>query len=166
MLCTGDQYLNTLESYFTSLVAVALLSAVVSCFFKEGLQKQILLCMGGILLLLIILRPITKLRPEVLEELLGNFTDERTLHKDYETLYAEKYAQQVKQSTEHFVSQKAQELGAWVNVRVELTQEEFPVPEKIEIYGSLTGDQLAQLKRYVTDSIGIPVENQTWRLYD
>lgn len=152
-------------SYLLSITSVAILTIIITNILKEGLQKQIVLCISGTLLLFVVLKPLTSLSPTVYERWVSNIKTSQFSTEEYELLYMQKLRTQIQSTTEEYIRKRAEELGAVVTVRIELTDDTYPVPYKVEILGSMNTEQLSALKQYVTDSIGIEEKHQLWRNY-
>ena len=157
--------MNEVVSYFVSVIAVVLLSGIVASVLKDGMQKQIILCISGVLLLLVLLRPLGRVKGDALERLFSDVVSDLSA-EEYEELFMDAFREQITKTSEEYIRNKAEELGASVVVRIELTEETYPVPHKVTVYGSLSVQQMEELKEFITHSMDISPENQFWRTYD
>ena len=155
-----------LIAYFTSVIATVLIGVVVTELIKEPRLHTIIQMILGVLILLVILRPITTVKPEVLmDEIEGLFREEIQI-SEYVSLYQDKLREQVKSLTEEYIRKKGESMNASIRVQAELSTEGYPVPEKVLIIGILTWEQRQSLEEYITQEFGISRENQRWELYD
>lgn len=155
-----------LIAYFTSVIATVLIGVVVTELIKEPRLHTIVQMILGVLVLLVLLRPIATVKPDALmNEIEGLFREEMQI-SEYETLYQDKLREQVKSLTEEYIRKKGESLNASIRVQAELSSEGYPVPEKVLITGILTWEQRQSLEEYITQEFGIPRENQRWELYD
>ena len=157
--------MNEVISYFVSVIGVVLLSGMAASILKDGMQKQIILCIFGVLLLLVMLRPLGRVKGDALEKLFSDIASDISA-EEYEDLYMEALREQITKTTEEYICNKAREMGARITVRIELTEEDYPVPHTVTIYGNLSNVQREELKEYITHSIEIQPDNQLWRTYD
>lgn len=153
-------------AYFTSVIATVLIGVVVSELIKEPRLHTIVQMILGVLILLVILRPIATVEPEALvDEIEGLFREEIQI-SEYEALYQDKLREQVKSLTEEYIRKKGESINASIRVQAELSSEGYPVPVKVLISGILTWEQRQILEEYITQEFGIPQENQRWEIYD
>lgn len=157
--------MSTVASYFLSLTAGAMIAVLVGNMLKDGLIKQILRILCGLLLLIVMLRPIKGFRPESIQGALQELTGQEEYRQEYEALYQQRLREHISSTAEAFIAQKGEELGVFLTVRVELTDETYPVPYKAEIRGAVDLQKLEEMKAYIADNIGIPKENQRWIIY-
>lgn len=159
--------MNRILQYFTALVATALIGVLFSNLVKDQKINSILQLTIGLLLLLVLLKPIATAKIDQLGEEVGRIFREEFQMQNYESLYKDKLRAQVKTLTEEYVIKKAHSLNATVSVEVELsTSDGYPTPQWIRIVGILTGEQKEILQEYVTVELGIAPENQRWDLYE
>ncbi len=152
--------------YFIALASTALIGVTVTALIKDERIRMIIQTMVGVLLLLVILKPISVIDPEALAQQIGEAFQEEFQMTDYETLYQDKLRQQVASTTEGYIQKKAESIGATLSAQVEVCDSGYPSPEKVRISGILTGEQRRILQDYITQEIGIPMENQRWELYE
>ena len=71
----------------------------------------------------------------------------------------------VKKNTQTYIEDKAQELGGIIQAEVTVGSGEYPAPEHVVLTGTMTPEQAQALESYIADSLGIPPEQQEWKLY-
>lgn len=158
--------MTAVKEYFTAVTAIAVLGVFLTAVVKDKRINNVLQILTGILLLLVLMRPVAEWDVEAFATKAGDVWGDRLPISDYETLYNEKLRQQVKETTEEYIRKKAESLGAIVTVTVELSREGYPTPVGTKISGFLTAHQLSELKRYVQADLGIEEENQRWDIYE
>ena len=91
----------------------------------------------------------------------GSRFDTQEISKDYQTMLRAL----VKKNTQTYIEDKAQELGGIIQAEVTVGSGEYPAPEHVVLTGTMTPEQAQRLESYVADSLGIPPEQQEWKLY-
>lgn len=156
--------MEQIRGYLLSVVAVAMLSVLLLSLVKQEQLRRILRFVTGLLLLLTVLSPLLKLDEDfvlrVAEEL------ELSIQGNIDTLDEQvnrELARHVQDTTEKYIEQKAEEIGANIQAKVTVTEEKYPIPFSVEIIGTLTPQQREELKQYLTLSLGISAERQEWK---
>ena len=75
---------------------------------------------------------------------------------------ADAIRQLIIQETEAYILNKAGLLGMDIRADVELSEGEYPVPERAVIRGNWTDSQKSQLSAMLEAELGIPEEDQRW----
>ena len=158
--------MTSVVGYFTSIIATVLIGVVISELIKEQQLRVIVQMIMGVLLLLVVLRPINAISPEKIVYEAGEWLSDEIQIKDYETLYQDKLRNQVKTLTEEYIRRKAESINASIWVRVELNEEGYPTPNAVLIGGILSWEQRQILSEYISSAFGIPLDKQRWELYD
>ena len=116
-----------------------------------------MVCLGGLLLLLVILRPLGTVEWEKLALPAGNFeaqtpTSRQEQLSEFSTIIAEK--------TAAYIWDKAQALGVdcRVNVSVEAGESGIPLPVGVTIRGAYH----AGLSMWLEEEVGLPADKQIW----
>ena len=158
--------MKLLPSYLLSLTAVTMIGVIASNLLKKGLLKQLVQISSGLLLLLVVLRPIYRIEPQWIDRYSEELIQRESHEQEYLALYRRKLSEQVRKTTEDYILSEAGKLGLKLTVTIELSEEEFPIPTGCEITGSLTREQQQTLSILIRDQIGIPQEKQRWQAYD
>jgi stage III sporulation protein AF len=152
--------------YLLTIVATAMILAIVQSIITIPKLKRVVLLAGGAVLLLTVLSPLVKLDlkeftfsadslfPETASEMNG-MQEKNTQNVD--TV--------IKQETEAYILDKADTLGAViaVEVTVEENEEGIRCPYSATVTGMVSGAQKDTLSRYMSDELGIPAERQVWK---
>ena len=145
-------------AYFGAALAVALAQALT----PEGAVKKVGRLVGGLVLLLAVVRPLGKLELDGLAVAAANMgslagTEERAGEKVMKTLIVEKVGA--------YIVDKGSALGvdcqASVTVRADETG--WLVPWAVEITGDLTAEQERRLSQAVEEELSIPAQRQSFR---
>ena len=150
-----------LREWLTSIVAVSMLLCVAQLLIPEGTLRKIGGFAGGLILLLVLLRPI--LGAEV-EQLTGDCEDYRTAIEEQSAVMQEaqetELAGRIAQRTAAYISDKAEALKLCVEVQVETEADAdgIPVPSTVEIRG-MRSEELAM---WMEQELDIPMERQVW----
>lgn len=166
MLFEGECFLTGIIRYFTSVIATAILGIVASSLITDPRINRIIKTVTGVLILLVLLRPLLHTNLEALSENISDLLEEQQLSEDYEALYMQKLTEQVRSTTEKYILSKAASIGAEVQVSVELTHAPYPVPHSVEIVGRVTREQKEILSDYLTQQLNIDPHNQRWNIHD
>lgn len=158
--------MGTVRGYLISLVAVCMIAVLASVLVHGSPINKFVRLIGGILVLLVAVSPLLSVDAERLSERLqeicaANSFDASVVVKNSDAVLAK----HIKQTTETYIENKAAELGAVIQAEVTLTNDAYPVPNKVTIIGTLTVGQIESLTAYLTDSLGIAPEHQEWKLY-
>ena len=153
--------MEALRSYLASIVVVTLLLALVQNLVPEGSLRQTASFLGGLVLLAALLGPAAELDLSGLEADLGVW-QAAVEDRQAELLEAQQkeLSAVIAEETSTYISDKAEELGLSVAVRVETRPgaDGVPVPWAAE----LTGQRSAALAACMAEDLGIPAERQVW----
>ena len=150
-----------LRSWLTAILATAVLLSVAEKLIPEGSVRKIASMTGGLLLLTVLVRPITSLRPDSFSLDMGDYS--RAVQERQAELQAENenaLSELIAERTAAYISDKADALGLDVTVRVEAAAgpDGVTLPEKAE----LTGAYSQELADFMARELGIPAERQVW----
>ena len=150
-----------LRSWLTAILATAVLLSVAEKLIPEGSVRKIASMTGGLLLLTVLVRPITSLRPDSFSLDMGDYSQavqerQAELQAENENALSELIAER----TAAYISDKANTLGLSVKARVETKTGEdgVPVPFSVRLKGQRSGE----LASYIEGELGIPQERQVW----
>ena len=155
-----------LREYFTAVVAVCMLAVIVNGLARKGNIQKVIRLVIGLLIVLVVLQPLGAIDLDALSLGFLELTGQSLDLEEPEEAYRAALREQIKESTERYIEDHANTLGAYVQAEVTLSDDEYPVPVAVKIVGSLNTEQANALYTYVTDSFGIPKENQEWKIYD
>lgn len=153
--------MGVLREWLTSLVAVSMLLSVAQTLVPEGSIRKIASFTGGLILLVVLLRPLLGADLSRLDLHLEDY--ERAIGQRQEELASAGEAELagiIEERTAAYISDKADTLGLAVKVQVETKPagDGVPVPWRAEIWGPRS----PALATYMEEELGIPGERQVW----
>ena len=153
--------MGALREWLTSLVAVSMLLSVARTLVPEGSIRKISSFTGGLILLVVLLRPLLGADLSRLDLHLEDY--ERAIGQRQEELSAAGEAELagiIEERTAAYISDKADTLGLAVKVQVETKPagDGVPVPWRAELWGPRS----PALATYMEEELGIPGERQVW----
>ncbi|MCI8651110.1 MAG: stage III sporulation protein AF [Oscillospiraceae bacterium] len=154
--------MNGLREWLLGVVAAALAVSLAQSLTPDGTVKRVGRLVGGLVLLLAVVRPLGALIPRAASlpvMAYGTMTEEEAGQGGEEvikTLIAEK--------TGAYIVDKGQALGLSCQARVRVTTDEsgWPVPWEAEIWGQWTPEGKKKLSRAVEEDLGIPAQRQSF----
>ena len=155
-----------IRGYFLAIVAACMLAVLACALLKNSKMQRITKFIAGILILLTVATPLLRIDTAALAERIselgrGSRFDTQEISKDYQTMVRAL----VKKNTQTYIEDKAQELGRIIQAEVTVGNGEYPAPEHVVLTGTMTPEQAQALESYIADSLGIPSEQQEWKLY-
>ena len=153
--------MGALREWLTSLVAVSMLLSVAQTLVPEGSIRKISSFTGGLILLVVLLRPLLGADLSRLDLHLEDY--ERAIGQRQEELASAGEAELagiIEERTAAYISDKADTLGLAVKVQVETKPagDGVPVPWRAELWGPRS----PALATYMEEELGIPGERQVW----
>lgn len=153
-----------LKNWILGITAAALAVSLAQALTPEGTVKKVGKLVGGLVLLLAVVRPGVRLDPGALlpdQNALGGLSKEEAGQSGEEALKI-----LIAQKTGAYIVDKGQSLGCRVTqaaVTVAADSSGWPVPWSVEITGSWTGEQRRTLERAVEEELDIPAERQSYQ---
>ena len=149
-----------LRSWLLSVTACAVLVSIVQQLTDGGAMKKIVRFVGGMVLMLAMLRPLLSLTFD-LPELDGDHYRE-AVEALKETLNAEQdsaLGDSIAARTQAYIEDKVSSLGLSVRAEVQTALHDgVPFPDSVTLYG----ENSAALSAYIVQELGIAEENQLW----
>ena len=155
--------MEAIRSYLTAVVAVSMIAVLASALAHGSRMERVA---AGLLALLVCVTPLLRLDARMLTDVLEQA--ERAL--DYDASGTDRTRQDmlrdlVRENTERTIEKQAEALGMLVRADVTLTEEEYPQPWSATLTGTLDPEQVRALSEFLSQSLGIPTERQTWKTY-
>ena len=156
--------IEQVRAYLMALVAAALLAGLLQSLPVKGGVKRMLSLGCGLFLCIVLLRPLLELRFGDLSEYLDAFALPEDQMQDVQEENQLLAGEIIKEQTETYILDKANELGVEVTVEVGLQalSDTYRYPYQVTITGILTPAQQEELSEYITEIFGIPGERQIW----
>ena len=152
------------KEYIFTICGASLICAIARKFLGDkgstaGIGKMII----GLFLLVTIVKPVLNLRFNELQDLsLGAQTDAIDAVWQGEEFAKQQMAAIIKERTAAYILQKAQQLDVSLEVEVQVSDDEVPVPEKVIIAGNISSFAKQQLQLLIEQELGISKECQVW----
>lgn len=153
-----------MRNYILSIVATAIFCTITNKLFEEktAIGKTVRL-LGGILLSVAIIAPVTKISFENI----GNYFNDISLTAEYYAAQGEDSAKEsmlriIKDNSEAYILDKANGLGLEIAVEVEVGADDM-IPNRVTISGTVSPYAKEVMGTYMEDTLGIPKENQQWK---
>ena len=152
--------MEAIRNYLTAVVAVSMIAVLASALAHGSRMERVVRFAAGLLALLVCVTPLLRLDARTLTDVLEQA--ERAL--DYDASGTDRTRQDmlrdlIRENTERTIEKQAEALGMLVRADVTLTEEEYPQP------GTLDPEQVRALSEFLSQSLGIPTERQTWKTY-
>lgn len=151
-----------LRSWLFGLTALsALLALAEGLVTQEGIRRVLRLT-GGVLMILVLLRPVVRMDLENLHFSLDALRQEaETLEEEYTRQQAEQLSAGIEEELASYIWDKAQALGlnCQVSVTVETGADGVPAPRSVDI----TGEYSEALSEIIEKDLGVPREQQNWQ---
>ncbi len=151
-----------LRSWLFGLTALsALLALAEGLVTQEGIRRVLRLT-GGVLMILVLLRPVVRMDLENLHFSLDALRQEaETLEEEYTRQQAEQLSAGIEEELASYIWDKAQALGldCQVSVTVETGADGVPAARSVDI----TGEYSEALSEIIEKDLGVPREQQNWQ---
>lgn len=154
--------MSVLKNWLLGVVAAALAVSLAQAVTPEGTVKKIGALVGGMILLLALVKPMLALDSAALADLSMEYTPRIR----EETNQGEQMMKSlIAQKTSAYIVDKGAALGlaCAATVTVETDESGWPVPWAAEISGSWTPEQRETLREDLERELGIPASRQSYR---
>lgn len=154
--------LDVIRQWLTGVTCAALVIAMAESLTPSGTIRKIGRLTGGLVLLIAMLGPLLSLDQEALT---GALTEYRLSLEDYSQELEQEDRSLMKGIIEErsgaYIQDKAEEMGIDCQVVVEADgEEEWPVPEYVTVFGTLTAAEQSRLTREIEADFAIPADRQ------
>ena len=141
--------MEAIRSYLTAVVAVSMIAVLASALAHGSRMERVVRFAAGLLALLVCVTPLLRL-----DDASGTDRTRQDMLRDL-----------IRENTERTIEKQAEALGMLVRADVTLTEEEYPQPWSATLTGTLDPEQVRALSEFLSQSLGIPTERQTWKTY-
>lgn len=152
--------MEQLKEWIFTIIAAAICLAILGAFVPKGAIRSIAKMTGGLVMFLVVLRPLTgNMLPGELEafENCRENVDEQIEH--YRQGYLQEMETIIAQRTGAYISEKAEQLGIACEIQVKTeVKDEIPVPSSVTLHAP----REERLARWIEQEIGIGEEAQYW----
>lgn len=153
-----------IREYLISVTAAALLCGILKSLAGEkGSTGGFLRLICGIFLALTVIRPLKEFTLRDIVPISADWMQEAQSASDAGVDYAQQaMARHISETCGAYILDKAQTLGAEIQVEIRVSGDSTPVPVSSEISGELSPYAKNQLKQILEMDLGIPEEDQIW----
>lgn len=158
--------MDEVRGYLISVIAVCMITVIADVLIQKSSLRKIVRLIGGILVLLVAVKPLLSLDMGQISSYLKEFNDSYSFDTGrIKSSQNELLKEHIKQTAETYIEDKATELGGMVQAEISLSEGEYPVPVGVTLIGTLSPEQVQALSAYIVSDLGIPTTEQEWRLY-
>lgn len=150
-------------AYIVRVISASLICYIALSLVPEGSGHKALKSMCGLVFLLVLTEPIW----HIFEY--SDLLDFSSLYEDAETSAAmgeaaarRDFETEIIERSAAYIQDKANKLNMEVQVDIELSTEDIPLPESVILTGAWEDLARATLSEIITEDLGIPEENQRW----
>lgn len=156
--------MEALREYILSIVAAAVLCAVLGCLAGHGTTGAVFKLVSGLVLALCVLSPLVKLSFDgVLDRWETLFIDGQAAAAAGTAYADENLRERISSQTQAYILDKAQALGLELEVEILLSDGDIPTPAGAVLTGNTSPYAKNVIQTLLTDELGIPREAQTWK---
>lgn len=149
------------KQYLFSLIICSFGFCVFAQIISDPRRKELLHLVSGIVLAILILRPLSGINPgELIRFYLPTDTESVAYVKKGEKTATEARAEYIKTACEAYILETAKKLGA--DIRVEFSLNKELIPTSAIIRGDVDIGVQNRLQNILMIDLGIPKENQKW----
>ncbi len=156
--------MEQIRSYLISVVCTALICGIAGKLFSsKGASETVIKMIAGLVMTISMLQPIVGLD-------FSQLTNTFQIHeKDAESMILDAKEQSrktlksgIKERTEAYILDKAREMKADISVRVDVSDDELPVPKAVYISGDVSPFVKSKLQSVIANDLEISKGNQKW----
>lgn len=149
------------REWLTALTALTLLLSVAQLLTPQGTLREIVSFIGGLLLLLVLLQPLTDVElTDLTAELSACQTELEQRQDELERQQTEALTTRIEAETEAYIWDKAREMGLTLTVQVTAQPNHDGVP--VPVRAVLNGQRSEALAAWLETELGLPAEGQVW----
>ena len=155
--------MEAIRQYALCLICGALIVGILQDISeKTGFSKQLRL-VGSIFLTGVLISPLVSLRLRSLPQLDSQYQlQAEEAAAQGEKIRIQSMSSIIREECEAYILKEARDIGADVEVQIELDTSYPPAPSAVTLRGSFDADTETHLSRLLSEKIGIPKERQTW----
>ncbi len=150
--------------YLFSVAACALAVSLACSVPQKKSIGRIVTLLGGMIVLLALLRPLMQHRFGNLESYLKRYAPDDSMISSALEEGQNESGRLISEQTCEYILDKARSVGARVEVQIELAalSDYYRYPYRATLRGDWTPEQKAAISAYISDTLGIPEERQIW----
>ena len=157
--------LDIIRQWLLGITCAALVAGLAESLTPPGAVRKVGRLTGGLVLLIAMLHPLLALDQDALTRALTEYRLELSTYSD--ELEEENQSLMkgiIEERSNAYIQDKAEQMGIECQISVEVGEEgEWPVPESVTVFGSLTEEQRAELTQAIEVDFAIPAERQSYQ---
>ena len=156
--------MGAIRSYLLQIISSALICGIlIRLIGNKGLLSESVKLLAGVYMALTVLNPWMNIRIGGLQDVIGDVsTNAEAATQEGKKAALSAMSDIIKQRSQAYILDKATSLGACITVEVRLSRDEVPYPVGVTISGAVSPYAKSILSSYITENLGISMEDQTW----
>lgn len=156
--------IDALREYVIHVIATALICAVVIRLFRgSGSGKMVVKLLCGMVLTFSIIQPVRQMDISFVDEFVWEFRAEADRAvSDGKNASATAWSESIIAGTEAYILEKTKAMNVDLNVEVELSKDEVPMPSGVKLIGKVAPYAKSVLSDMIERDLNIPKECQIW----
>ena len=156
--------MNQIQQYVISVVTASIICAIIHAFaLKKNAGTSIIKLLCGIFFAITVIAPLKEFKlDDIANKIDVLYSDAQEYTNEGILSAAVERKAIIKKQTEAYVINKAESIGLDIQVSIQISTQDVPIPEKIEITGSASPYKREKLNNFISQDIGILKENITW----
>lgn len=156
--------MNVIKEYLISITTAAIICAVLKTIVgpQKSMQK-IFFIISGVFMTVTMLKPLVDIR---LEEMIFNLDG---IGDEASAVASEAYNQSmvemkaiIAEQTGAYILDEASSMGLKIEVMVQVSNDNVPVPHSVSIKGNISPYNKRKLSSFIAKNLGITEEHQSW----
>ena len=164
MFYEGNTYMTEMKEYILCVITVCFLCGAIiqlTSRFKSIANTTRILC--GILVAITFFAPVLNLRWNELSGFLDKIKlDAQLTAAEGSEVFYQNRSSGIQDGLQAYILDKASLYGCELQVQIELSEEDPPIPIKVTLQGAVSPYQRNQLSDIIEKELGIPKEMQIW----
>ena len=156
--------MDAIREYLLTVALAAIICAVIKRLLdRKGIPAAIARLLTGIFMTVTVLSPLTGISLGGLSDMTGDFRirAEQAVQSG-KKLTADSMRKDIMEQTRAYILDKAEDMGAQIDVQVTLSDDYYPVPKQVTISGSIGPYAKKRLQSILREDLGVPEEYQIW----
>ena len=156
--------MELLRNWILGITAASLGIAVADALMPVGTVKRVGKLTGGLILVLVLLQPLTRLDYQDLYDRVASLSTGALAREILTEETAARLEEGIEEELAAYIAEKGAALGYPCTARVDCTPDEtgVPIPVGVTVTGAFTPDQKEALRETITRDLGIAPEDQQY----
>ena len=154
-----------MREYLLALTTAAILGSMLQSLLPKGSVRRAALFAGGLVMILAVMSPLTEVKENTLSHIIAHIhVEQEAMETGIRTENREILSSIIKERTEAYIWDKAEEIGLSLQVDVKLDESEYPIPVGVVLIGKFSPEQRRLLTAVIETDLGIQEDSQEWVL--